>query len=536
MGYISKDIAVINEPDIITLSALPNFVQFASKPAPKTILELNVKVNAVPTTPNLASRTILNIVSSSGETRSFRGTLNKTEVGGSIYFVSTETSDTAENLRRALLNDAWIKANFEIVTPFTWSGNSPTNGSTINIKAKGAGTDFLITVTAPNNTGNSAYNITWVNAGSVNNDSISGEASTAEIELDVYTDPAVFLGGDDRPTTAAKIGHFMATISKTYAGRPCWFDLNKLFAQYGTHNIPNASPGWFDPGTITVYRFIAKVRNVNSFSFYQSNALYVLNGYGRVSDDIDLTQYTYDGSGSIHLLSNKPKTPYVRGQREYLNFLFKDNQRESTNPIEFTLKVMYRAYSSAGDFLGLLYGHENTRANFNVVNTCVLDIDAILDLYPNAAKVTAALSRGGSLVSNELEYEIMPECLHLLQQFTFLNKLGGWDNFNFDANYIDQIKPESLTYNKTLTPSFKKGDSLETVYGVTLENTFTVEGAPVYDTVAEWLKELAASSVILNNEGFYVILEDFELNRDPKTRDMQIPKIKFRLSENYTND
>ena len=45
MGYVSKDIAVINEPDVVTLSTTPNFVQFASKTATKTYLEVSIKVN-----------------------------------------------------------------------------------------------------------------------------------------------------------------------------------------------------------------------------------------------------------------------------------------------------------------------------------------------------------------------------------------------------------------------------------------------------------------------------------------------------------
>lgn len=534
MGYISKDIAIIQEPDIITLSAVPNFVQFSSKPGTKTYLELNIKINSTPSTPDVATRTILNIVSSSGESRSFHGTTNATEVGGNIYYISSDTSDTAENLRQALLNDVWLKSNFEIVVPFTWAAGGPVNGSTINIKSKAAGTDFIITITAPNNTGNSAYLITWVNATSVNNDSISGEASTAEIELDIYVDPDVFLGGDDRPLSSAKIGHYLTTLSKTYAGVPLWFELNAVFSQYPSYNIPNFAPGWFDTGTLSVYRFFAKVKNVNSYSFYQSNALFVVNGYGRISDEIDLTDYTYSGENFL-LLTNKPKTPYVRGQREYLNFIFRDNQRDIQYPIDYSLSVLYRAYSAAGDFLGEYYAHPRERINFNIVNTCTLDIDTVLDMYQNTGIIKVSLARETAIISNDLEYEILPEFLHGLQQFTFLNKLGGWDNFNMDAEQVEEIKPESLTYNKTLTPSFSKGDSLETIYSTSLGDTFTVEGAPVYDAAAEWLKELAASKVILNNEGFYVIIEEFELKIDPKTRNMQIPKIKYRLSENYTN-
>lgn len=532
MGYISKDIAVINEPKIVSLSALPNFVQFASKPANKTILELNIQVVAIPTTP--VNRTVLNITTSAGELHSFRGTINPVEVGGNVFYISTETSDTAENLRQALLSDAWIRANFEIVTPFTWSGGSPVNGSVLNIKSKGAGADFQISVTAPNNIGNSAYSFTWISPNTFNNDSISGEANTAEIEIDLYTNPAVFLGEDDRPINAARIGTYLTTLSKTYAGSPLWFELNALFSQYPTYNLP-PSTGWGNTGTISAYRFIAKIKGINSFSFYQSNALYVLTGYGRATDEIDLNDYIYN-SDEIKLLTNKPATPYIRGQKEYLNFLFKDTQRGLTTPLEFELNVIYRAYTTAGDFLGSIKADGKGRASFDIVNTCALKIDALLDIYPNAGRVKVALSRGSAIVSNDLEYIILPECLHKLNQFTFLNRLGGWDAFNLDAESISEIKPTSSTYNKTLTPSHKKGEGVEMVYATALSVPYTVEGAPVSDDVAEWLKEMAAARVVLNNEGEYIIVEDFELKPDPKNKNMHVPKIKYRLSENYTND
>lgn len=532
MGYISKDIAVISEPKIVALSALPNFVQFSSKPSAKTLLELNVQINAVPTTP--VNRTVLNITSIAGELHSFRGTADPVEAGGNVFYISEETSDTAENLRQAMLTDAWIKANFEVVTPFLWAGGSPVNGSVLNIKSKGAGSEFQITVVAPNNIGNSAYLISWVNATTVNNDSISGEASTAEIEIDLYTNPDVFLGEDDRPVTTAKIGTYLTTLSKTYAGAPLWFELNALFSQYPTYNLPPALD-WGDTGTVSVYRFIAKVKAVNSFSFYQSNALYVVTGYGRATDEIDLDNYVYS-TGTVKLLTNKPTTPYIKGQKEYLNFIFKDVQRGIPAPVEFELGIHYRAYTTAGDFLGSLTAQQRSRGLLNMANTCALNIDAILDAYPNAGRVKVGLSRGAAIVSNDLEYIILPECLHKLNQFTFLNRLGGWDAFNADAESISEIKPTSSTYNKTLTPNHTKGEGVEMVYATSLNVPFTLECAPVSDDVAEWLKEMAAARVVLNNEGEYIIVEDFELKPDPKNKNMHVPKIKYRLSENYTND
>ena len=523
MGYISKEIAIIKEPGIVTLSAVPNFVQFASKPALKTYLEVSIRLNIKPSTSaDIPLKTLIQFPDASGVVHAYHGVTNPEDVDPSTFYVSTITSDTAENLRQVLLADKWFNANFEVVIPFIWDGKKLTNGAVLNIKSKGAGKDFNMTIEAPNNTGNTAYTIDWINRTSVNNDSISGENSTAEIDLDIYVDPDIFLGQDDKPISPDRLGKYVTSLQKMYAGDPVWFELNALFSQYAGYNRPPGFSGWFDTGTLRAYRFTAKVKAVNSFCFYQSNALYVLHGYGAASEERDLSRYVYDGS-TVKLLTNKPCTPYIRGQREYLNFIF------SGQPDEFTLRVAYRAYSTDGGYLGTVYGQEKN--GFAMVNTCQLDIDVVLDQYPTASIIRIALARGMALVSNDLEYTVNPECLHSLRQFSFINRLGGWDTFNFDAGIKDEIKPSVETYNKNLTPSFQKGDSIETVYNTTLANTFTVEGAPVTNDVAAWLKELAASRVILDNDGNYVIIEDFTLQVTETNRNMQKPTIKYRLSE-----
>jgi len=534
MGYISKDIAVITEPKIISLSAAPNFVTFASKPAVKTYFEANVSVNIDAGATAIPTKTVIRVTDPSGAVYAFHGTTNPDEVGGAVFFVSVDKSDTAQNLREAMVANRWINANLEIRIPFNWSNFGAENGRVLNIKSKGAGSEFTVTITAPNNPANVAYTIAYVNAVSTNNDSISGEATTAEIELDIYENAAVFLGEDDRALTPAKLGTFVTSLQKTYAGAPLWFDVNGLFSQYAKYTLPPQAVGWFNTGTVKTFRFIAKKRGVNSFIFYQSNALFLLSGYGPASEELDLRDYVFDNS-NLKLLSNKPRTPYMRGQREFLNFIYEDPFRGEANPV-LEFRVIYRAYTTADKYIGTRYDHPISRANLNIVNTCVLNIDAVLNQFPTAAIVRVGLAVGDAIVSNDLEYLIRPDCLHDLRQFTFLNRLGGWDTFNFDSTVRNEIKPAIETYNKTLTPAYKKGESLETVYTSSLADTNTVEGAPVSDEVAEWLKELAAARVVLDGDGNYIIKEDFTLATSKTSQNMQVPTIKYRLSETFTND
>lgn len=531
MGYITRNIAEISEPKIVSLAGSPNFVQFASKPAAKTYIDVDVKITVLPTTPTPETRSILRVYEANGTLHEFHGTTDVDKVGGSVFFISPITSDTAENLREALLANAWIDANFEVRIPSVWTGAEVANGDTINIKGKGAGEDFRLNITAPFNSANSAYVITWTSNTSVDGDTIKGNASTVEIELDIYENPDVFLGADDRPINEDKLGAKTVTMQKTYAGDPLFFDVNALFSKYGNYNAPTT--GWFNTGTAKAFRFIAKIRSFNSFNFYQSNTLFAINGYSRLSDPVDMSDYIY-GSGTFNLLSAAPQLPYVRGQAAYLNFIYADPQRGQAAPVYPNISVGYAVYSRAGNYIATVQRQTTTGATLYVVNSVKLQIDAVLDLYPTAGQIKVGIMQDGVLISTQLDFRILPECLHDLREFTFLNKWGGWEVFNFDAGERQEIRRTAETYFKTNTPTSKGGP--EHVYSVALDDTYTVEGAPVNDEVAEWLKEFAASSVIFDSEGRQILIEEFTLPITDTSQNMQVPTLKYRFNDTYTND
>lgn len=525
MGYISKNIADITEPKIVTLMSVPNFVTIASKAHTPQKLELNLSVNLTPT---LSAYSLIKLVDPTGAVHSFSGTTDLSAVDGNVFYISSTLSDTAENLRLALLSDRWIAANFDIVIPFVWQGGNVTNGTVLNLKSKGTGKEFNVQITAPNDTTKKAYTFSWVNQTSVNSDTISGENSTAEIELDIYSNTGIFLGQDDRAITPERLGNPVTSLQKTYAGKPIWFELNAIFANSIGYNRPAAS-GWFDTGTIKDIRFVAKVKAVNSYPFYQSNVLYVINGRAPLDSAPDMDDYIYNDR-SVRLLTNKPRTTYIRAQKAYLNFIFKDPLRSITKD-NYELRIAYRVYTQSGRYLATEYAHAIQRRSLAIVNTCVLNIDGILDKYPTAGLVKVALARETALISNDLEYDILPECLHTLRQFSFINALGGWDCFNFDAAHKTDIKQSTETFNKTITHDYVKGDSVETLYASDVQKTFTIESAPISDEVADWLEELAAAVTILDGEGRYIVKDEFTLQLTADKKNMQKATIKYRLSE-----
>ena len=516
MGYVLKDIANITEPKRVTLAALPNWLQLASKSSAG-----QPYVGVI--TPSSATDITVAITDSAGGIRTFTGTDAAQDAGGNVFYISSDPLVTAENLRGVLLADLWLAANFEIFVPLTWAGGVA-SGNSVRLQSKANGAEYNLTVTV---TG-AAYNNVSTSSSS---DSIRGNAPTADVLVDIYAVDRDHIGGDDRPA-AAQLGQLLVTLSKTYYGDPVWFDLNGVMQAPPAFNAPPDTAGWFDAGTAKPYQAVALLGGVNRTPIYASNVLWVVDGYGRLSGNNDMAAYVYYQQ-TVRRLSNKPVTPYVRGQREYISFILEDPFK-GTTVNNYTVSVVARALSTSGALLGSVTLHPATRGTLAVVNTCALDLDVLLDSYPTAGRIEVAVMRGGIAVTDKAEYIVRPECLHDLLPFSFVNRLGGWDAVNFDATAVVEAKPSAETYRRTVTPDYRRSEGVEAVYRTTLSDTVTVTGAPVTGAMADWLKEFAAARVILDGAGRRVLLEDFTLRADDG--EMHVPTLKYRLSETYTNE
>lgn len=517
MGCVTRNIAVITEPTKVSLATNPNFVIFESRPRVRVFLEVNITTNLSPVQSDISE---IIITDSEGGPHSFRGTNDITKVSGNIFFISNDKTETAENIKNALLSDRWISSNFDIKIPFISGTGSISNGTTLNIKSRGTGTPYNISLTVDTR----AYLVDWVNPVSENNDSITGEDVSTEIELDIFEKTGVFLGGEDFPNDTATLGTPFSSIQKTYQGDPLWFELNAILSKKVTYNVP-ASSGWFDTGTISGYRFVAKVKGKNSSPFYYSNVLFVLNGYGYSLSPLDLFPYIYDGTQKVKLLSNKTNGKYIRGQKEYVNFIIAEQGRK-----EGIIEIAYKLSTFGGVALATVYDHPIATTDLSIVNTCVIDLSQALDMHPNTGRVEIVLTRDRIEISEPLALEIIPECLHRLNAFVFLNKLGGWDSFNVDTETQSENKQSSTTYNKTLIPKHRIGDSRETVHSVELDITYSLETDLLDTATRSWLQELLASPAIFDQEGNYIILEDSKL---PISSGMDTLSLKYKLSDKY---
>lgn len=440
MGYILKDIAEITEPARVSLSGLPNFIKIASKTSGGTRYEVRIA-------PTSHTAVLVTIQDGGGGIRALQGTTDPEAVEGSVFFISTDPLETAENLKAALLNDSYIFANYDVYSDISWNAGAPTVNGVV-VKAKDIGVEFNLTVTGAGAT------VTAISAGT-STDSLRGAEPIVEVSVDLYREEAGQYIHTAAP--AGSLGTPIITLSKSYNGAPVWFDLNGIAAQNlsfswlndetagirknyinpesfiegnysfvnGNHvnginwlsinmqPVPDYLKGqkmtlsgggivtsgvaavvvrdsggavilkiagdsaatfpmtftvplnaatwgftvanelnigqdptaahfvnsfqlevgasatsftpfdvwqWFNTGTATAYRALVRKGNFSQVPFYISEILYAITGYGYLENPRELLPYAYVNS-PVKTLTERPTAPYVKGQKEYINFL-----------------------------------------------------------------------------------------------------------------------------------------------------------------------------------------------------------------------
>ncbi len=450
------------------------------------------------------------------------------------YWEWGQLPDNADRLAAILLADSWIASHFDIDVPLQNLGNTPImmRGSQVYIKGKSAESDYSANWNMEADNMHPYMTRSFIRETPDNGGALF-ESGTI-INVEVMGGVEVFLGTTDRPVGDA-MGRKVAEFEKEYYGAPLWFDINSLTQQIRKYNLPTGVTGWFDAGTNRVYRIRAYR---DGQLFYVSSALFCLSGNMPLGTLVNMDDYVVNISDYIHepqivkLLTNRPLTKYMRGQREYINFILADSlhgQEPVTDWIN-SFEIVYKVYTHANEYLGSVTAHLQDRNLFDIVNTCQLDMDAVLVQYPQAGIIRVELSSNAGTATESIDYFIVPDCWGNVQSFSFLNRLGGWDAFNFNAKQSIDIGSDSDKYYRTITPDWKLGDGKELTINEKSDMQITITGAPVTDTVALWLREFAMSPVILDMQGRRIIIDDFKMVIDPTKTDFQRPVMKYHYS------
>jgi len=535
MGFFTKDIAKESKtPAIVSLSSNPNYIQFESLNNSSANKHIEISLQVLDTSLDLEKTEIIIVESESSTRHELIGTRNRDEVNNSTFFVHEDKAITVENIRACLMSDIFFRSNFYMTIPAVNNTSSLDNGATIIIKSIGTGANYAFTFEAINS---SFIKLTGNPSNTSNNDTINNGAGDCEIDLELYRDTNIFLGVDDTPQNNVSIGTYIAKLTKAYYNNPIWFDLNSLIGSskvFSNDFLSNDS--WSNTGTVTDFRFIArKFDGVNREPYYISNALYAITGYNRNLETNDLSEYVYNTQvkNIVKPLTKQPTLNHIKGQTQYFNFLLSDPDRNiNLGAGEYNLGIMYKLYSQSRKLIGRVIAHERNRKLFNIANTIRLDIDGAIEDY-NVGYVEVCLCRSGVEISDPLKFTILPECLYKINDFAFLNSLGGWSSFNFSGTETTDFKTSTNVISKTQTPKHTISSEIESVYSKEVDEKFIAQTMPINETVANWLKELSSSIAVYELSTKRYIVVD-ELNIKPNSKDELFRlEIKYHYSDSY---
>lgn len=542
MGIFTQNIAKESKsPTKVSLANNPNYVQFESTgevsnpPTENKNKQIDIRLTILSTSLD-ADKCFIPITEEATEIdHSIKATRNRNEVNNNTFFLDSSASTTAENIRYCLMKDSFFNGNFDITVPPIAAGSNVINGSTIRIVSKRIGSTSGIRLTDLNDL---FIRFTDNSTTPPARDSISGaldDPGNCEIEIDIYQDTNVFLGVADKTT----LGTPVVSLAKAYFNNPIWFDINSIWGnQQKYSNSFLHTDTWCDAGTATDYRFVAKRSDgKNRESFYISDVLYTLSGYNRNLDNADLTDYVYDTTkkNNVKPLTRQPILPHVKGQSQYFNFVLSDPDRNNiTN--EYNMGIRYELKTQSGSNLGYLVSSMQNRKKFSIVNTIRLDIDNLLETHAQREKigiVEVYLSKDGNKSSEPLTFNILPESLYKVNDFAFLNSMGGWSSFNFSGTEETDFRTSTNTLYKTQTPAYSISSDIESVYTKEVSEQFIVQTMPIKAHIAKWLKELSASPAVYElSTKRYVIVD--ELNIKPNSKDdLFALQMKYHYSDSY---
>lgn len=509
----------------------------------------------------------------------FQGTYDDSRVSDTVFrLVENDKAAVAENIRACLLRNSFFRARFDISIPLQKTEKGLANGETIIIKSLGAGE--LYEFTFEDEKENPLYDPDFLKIEgdprhSTNHDPIDAGMGNVDIEAEVYTETGIFLGEDDSPLSRDTLGKHVATMSKAYFGQPIWFDVNALMNVNKTYSDdflrpsklpPNAKEEekeqerirniWMNTGTVNDVRLVMKKYNGSSReTFYHSNVLYAVTGYARTLDKIDLDgEYVFEYEAKtkklIKPLTTQPALPHIKGQVQYFNFLFKDpdhNLKGHEN--DFRLGIRYDVYTQSGKFMLRVVPEESfvPKGKCFMANNILLDIDKVVvqaekeyaekmqipEEYVKAGIVKVSLCCNNRQSSYPLEFRILPECLYKVNDFAFLNSLGGWSSFSFGGESITDSKASANTIYSNHIPGHTVSSRIESVFDKEIKETYSVKTLPVDASVAEWLREIASSVAVYElSTRRYIIVDDFNIKHNT-TDNLFTFEMKYHYSDTY---
>ena len=137
-----------------------------------------------------------------------------------------------------------------------------------------------------------------------------------------------------------------------------------------------------------------------------------------------------------------------------------------------------------------------TREYLYNINAGKLLIDGVGTLLSNEIYIIRLLDSSDNIITQK-SFRYVQECSQYETiRLHWMNKLGGWDSFNFIKNSQRAIDIERKQFKAPLEIGYAKSDRLKQNYNTTITDVMNINSDWVSDEVSELLEELATSPLI----------------------------------------
>ncbi|KAA6334835.1 hypothetical protein EZS27_016877 [termite gut metagenome] len=358
-------------------------------------------------------------------------------------------------------------------------------------------------------------------------------------EIDMFDVDNAFFGIN---TFVIDLSKKFLTLNKSNDG-DIYFNLNGVLLKRIGYKIDFLnSEDWVDTGTIIPYAINAYTKHTDGTRTFVDNAFtFTINGYTRSleGNNMETLGYVYNvqTDNTVKLLTSQPTKQYVNGQTEFINFILKDSTHGSgTN---FNFGILYTYYTFSNKLITTCLKHQKGKNDLNNINTVKLNPDISSIEEENQKQVgyfTVSLMKEEQVISNELRYNVFSDCFNSVNDFAFLNRLGGWESFNFNGETSQELKTKRNTIFKNQSYSYTVSDQIESVNNVFGEESYSVKSNFISKEIMEWLKEFAMSKAVYElATKRYIVVDDFDISFNSQKSKYQV-EMKYHYSDTINNN
>ena len=333
-----------------------------------------------------------------------------------------------------------------------------------------------------------------------------------------------------------------------------YFDPSRILQSLLTHDIsiPSANHSTFFtcPNSHTNYSLrITEEDKVNGVyvpgAKFKTSSKTVWNGVRNTREwlDFDYTDYDVTSSSSgIKFLSDAPTTRHINtGQSAFLHFISSDQ-----SPTGLTLK----SYNSTG---GLITTAQITFASpifgraavgpYDIVNSDPADwTSSTPTTFLNNITYYTVQLRGGA--QQVIRFNLDQQCSKYTPiRLQWLNRLGGFDCFNFNLKSEEETKIKRASYEQqhhTFTGTRWNYSAIsrgQTDYDVQTSDKITINTDFLTEAESTWMNDLVTSPVIfqeLNNELIAVNIDERSIKKQTSLND-KLMQYTFDLEYSLRN-